>query len=249
MIHSETELTDVQTEIYQFIRDHSRSVTTPEIADSLSIPSTTVRDNLDILVDKGVIQTAKSGQSRLYHAELQSVWGNNQILSTEIREHLHTGVDNTFERQRLLRDVLGCIGDYMREIPLNEGPKRSDIDLILSYIGADVTPETLTHLDLTGVVMSEMPEHIHHRLWDWKNDEPNRADIRSYRKRHSITQEELANVLIKYNNNDKKHSSYVTNICNWENGKVSDLSADEKKRIVEYLWDETMEEGKPSFKG
>lgn len=234
MVDSLSSLSDVQIEIYDFVNSHSRSVTAPEVSDALSIPRTTTKDNLGELVDIGVIQTAKSGRTRLYHTA--SVWGENQILSDRVRSWLEDGCEDVFEKQEVLNQVLGCLQDYPREIPFNQGPKRSDVELITSVVGVEKPIEELTYLELTGYVMQSMPERNGPPLWDWTSDVPNKDKIQSCRYDLGITQEELGQILAAEHGR-KTESTYHSDISKWESeGKVQ-LTKEEIQTIVEYLWE------------
>lgn len=226
------ELTDTQQALLDFVRTQTRSITAPEAADELGIPRTTARENLQCLADNSIIDTAKSARTRLYYTP--TTWGEHQLLSDRDKEFLTSGAETRTEKRQALNRILLGLKDYPREIPLGDGPRRGDVELIAEYVELEKPIEEVTYLELTGCIMREIPEET---KWDGMMEElntPNRNVIRSVRRRLHIRQDELAEYLAN-ELGDKTEQTYTGYISKFENGKDTPLTETAIKAIGEYL--------------
>jgi len=225
-------ITDTQQALLDFLRTQQRSITAPEAANALGVPRTTARDNLQYLADNNVIETAKSARTRLYHTS--TAWGEHQLLSDRDREFLKNGAETRVEKRQALNRILLGLKDYPREIPLGDGPRRDDVELIAEYVELEKPMKEVTYLELTGCIMREIPEETKWDVMVEKLNSPDRNVIRSVRKRLGVQQDELAEYLTN-ELGEKTMQTYAGYISEFETGKDTPLTETAITAIAEYL--------------
>ena len=215
-------LTSTQHTLLEFVADHDRSITAPEAAEALSLPRTTARENLQELAENDLIDTTKSGRTRLFHTP-STPWGDHQLLTDKDREFLQTGPHTRAEQREALNRILTGLRDYPREIPLTDGPKKEDVAVIAEYTDIDTPIEEVTYMELTGSIMQEIPNQTKWEEFKQKLQDPDASDIRSVRLRLNITQAELGEHLAdKFKN--KTAETYAGYISQFENGEETPLT-------------------------
>lgn len=231
---SESELTQMQQTVLEYICSSCRGVTTPEIADDLDMPRSTVLDQVNVLVEKGLVNTEKpSSAVRLYFTDLQPQWGDYEILNDAEREYLRTGDTGGVPEFAVLKDIILALEDFPQEIPFDEAPVREEIELIAKRGGISEPIESVSFMCLRGGIMRVLPEDndLEQLYAPWGIDSS--QDMKRARSCLDVSQSEMAEALAEFN--DVTKSTYQARISKWENGETDLFSSDEISCMEDYL--------------